>query len=178
MYSYLDCFSQRAYMLLASDTDSIFVAMAEESLEKMEKTHIKPGFEKSYYEAKKELLYDGSQPEKKWEPGLFHCEYPSGFQIGIFLAPKSYILSSFDDEIELILKMAGKGVSYRFRSNLSYIDYQNVNHKRARKELSVTTLRYYRGRFHFLMSDKNALSFLNVKRYWLDDCLNSTTLNV
>ena len=57
----------------------------------MEEEYLLPEKKEAYYEAKANLLYSASQPERRFEVGLFHSEFPAGLDIIIAVAPKTYI---------------------------------------------------------------------------------------
>ena len=181
IYKFLACFNPRAYVITMADTDSCGVSFAASSLAEMEARFLIPSLRKVYYELKTRLLWDPSDKDGRYVTGKMIDEYyPQGFSCGLFLASKCYVLAIKDHELDtlFLLKCAVKGWTAAQRQNCSIEDYKRVLADKSRHNVFLYQMRYLSGKIHILYFQKTVLSFLNIKRFWHSNNINSRALDL
>lgn len=141
----------------------------------MERHHLIDSKKDLYWKIKDNYLWNVKRTEDEFKAGLFHCEYEDGYSAAIFLSSKCYILAKQDKEtnFEKIVKLACKGWQTKQRGAMSVEDFRQINRERKKHEVSLYSLRFSKSTYQFLLYTKAVLSFLNLKRFWLDDDVNS-----
>ena len=181
IYKFLACFNPRAYVITMADTDSCGVSFAASSLAEMEKTWLIPSLREIYFKLKEQLLWDPSDKDGRYVTGKMVDEYfPQGFSCGLFLASKCYVLAIKDIELDtlFLLKCAVKGWTAAQRQNCSIEDYKQVLANKSRHNVFLYQMRYLSGKIHILYFQKTVLSFLNLKRFWHSNNINSNALDL
>ena len=181
IYKFLACFNPRAYVITMADTDSCGVSFAASSLVEMEKHYLLPSFREVYFKLKEKLLWDPSDKDGRYITGKMVDEYfPQGFSCGLFLASKCYVLAIKDIELDtlFLLKCAVKGWTAAQRQNCSIEDYKQVLANKSWHNVFLYQMRYLSGKIHILYFQKTVLSFLNLKRFWHANNINSNALDL
>ena len=155
------------FELLQMDTDSLYMALAEEKLADCVKNELKPEFDK----IKDTWLANPAVKTSLRQPGLFKTEFEGVGYVG--LNSKSYFcLGKFEN------KIGCKGVQKTKRNKLSMKVYKSVLFGEKPHEVINKGFKSYNGKIYTYAMKKNGLQCFYAKRKVLKDKVHTTTLPI
>ena len=150
------------FEILMCDTDSIYMAISENSLEECVKPHLREEFEHFKYD----WLVDPDKFGDNRTPGKFKEEFSGRGFVGT--SSKSYICLGEDGDD----KVGAKGVNKR-QNKLTFETFKNVIHNKETVEIANRGIRFYNNAMHSYTQRKPGLSYFYVKRVVAPDGINT-----
>ena len=166
LYKYFD---REKLQLIQMDTDSMYLALTEDNIEKILKPEMKEQYEKNKH------LWFVTKKEDKRTPGLFKIEFEGDSMVA--LCSKMYYCTKKKNNVKEKDKLSCKGVSKKI-NNLSIKEYKQVLFTKKPLKALNKGFRMIDNKMRTYQVKKTGISPIYAKRRVLSDGVSTEPLDI